>query len=268
VADTVTLSFSERHFVWLMIGASVALHFAPWLVIKVKDHAEWQAPPKRPRVQMMPATPLSRENGRQLQYVISEFMDPSLSSLPSARGFSQKMWARGVDIGPITGEWQIEPAFLDVTRPGEFQSLLPQPSVWQSLQGAARKMSPESETAAPVNGGEPAVVVTSSVFRADGALAGRAIVGMPALPTIQNATPLRSTRLRVAVEPAGMVRFVVLERSSGNEAADSRAVELARQVRFEPLADAGLEGEALMWGVMKCFWATELPAALPGGVTP
>jgi hypothetical protein len=55
-----------------------------------------------------------------------------------------------------------------------------------------------------------------------------------------------------------MVRFVVLERSCGNEAADSRAVELARQVRFEPLADAGTEG--LVWGVMKCFWATEVPA--------
>jgi TonB family protein len=73
---------------------------------------------------------------------------------------------------------------------------------------------------------------------------------------------LKPTRVRIGVAPDGTVRFASVERSCGKETVDAQAVELAQQIRFEPVTDA--KSSSLDWGVVKMLWATELPPVATG----
>jgi TonB family protein len=61
--------------------------------------------------------------------------------------------------------------------------------------------------------------------------------------------------VRVAAAPDGRVRYVALDRSSGNDAADAQALGFARLLQFEPTSST--DPLALTWGVVKFYWATK-----------
>jgi TonB family protein len=197
-----------------------------------------------------------------LSYVVAETMDPSLMSLPSARGFSQPLWGRGAAAAHRPSDWNSKPVYLDAQAPPPFPTLLNPPSLAATAQSSTEKLAPQPEETGDDPSEAPAAV-NQSVMRIAGALETRPIVHAPPLSIIANETPLRPTRVRAAVAADGVVRYVVLDRSCGNEAVDTQALELTKQIRFEPWGAA--DSQPLTWGVIRFLWATEPPPAATNG---
>lgn len=253
--------FGERQILLLMLTASLGAHVAAFFVVGVSDKVKTLGLVERPRVQWMRPQSLERPGKLELQYVVAETLDPSLMSLPNARGFSKKMWERGVAAAHRGVEWGSEPAYLDAKPEKSFPSLLNIVPLPQFVQSATERMSARiEETEQELY--EPTVAVNQSVFRIGGTLEMRPVLRAPSLPTIPSNTPLRPTRMRIAVAADGIVRYATLERTSGNEDVDGRALELVRQIRFAPQDTAA--SDSLAWGVARILWATE-PASAPTG---
>jgi TonB family protein len=87
---------------------------------------------------------------------------------------------------------------------------------------------------------------------------------MAALASPVSDTDLSPTELRVAVDPSGTVRNVLLEATCQKPEVDQQAVLAARKVRFLPSDQPGLA-----WGRLTVFWhATAPPAPPPPTPTP
>jgi TonB family protein len=127
------------------------------------------------------------------------------------------------------------------------------------VQSATQKLAPQPEEEPEEEPSESPVAVNQSVFRITGTLETRPIVRAPHVPNISSEVPLRPTRVRVAVAADGVVRYAVLERSCGSEAVDAQALELTKQIRFEPWG--AVDSQPLTWGVVRFLWATEPLAA-------
>ena len=91
----------------------------------------------------------------------------------------------------------------------------------------------------------------------------RPLVSAPKLPSLPGPVAVRPTLVRIAVGSDGTVRYALLARSAGNDAADTHALALAPQLRFAPLVQRdpqpGNLTENLVWGVVKFVWAITAP---------
>lgn len=76
-----------------------------------------------------------------------------------------------------------------------------------------------------------------------------------ALPPLKSANALEPTAARIGVDEDGAVRFVFLEGSTGDAAADRDAANLLRTWRFAPSTNQWVE-----WGRVRVLWAVEPPA--------
>jgi len=195
-----------------------------------------QALPERPRIHWLPAAATDR-------------FDPSLMSLPSARGFSGKLWERAAPVGPPTQVWESGPLYFDAKPNRSPGTLLEWPALVREVRAAATKL-PVAAEELPAAGDLP-LPVNRTVIRVAGSLAERPVWEEPAAAAVRSDVTLRPTRLRVGVGSDGRVQFATVERTSGDAAVDGRAIELARQLRFEPRA----AGEELQWGVLQFLWA-------------
>lgn len=264
----VRFSLGERQVVLIMILLSLVAHAGAFYIFRVTDKVRMPALSERPRVQWMRPPSLEREGAMPLQYVVAETLDPSLMSLPSARGFSRQMWEKGMTVTHRASEWTVEPAYLDVKLAAAMPPLLEQPSLVEQVKATVGKRPAVSEE--PVaEAVEVPVVLNQSVFRVAGPLAGRPVVRVPKLPVIPSVAPVRSTTVRAGVGADGVVRFATVEKSSGNEDVDNQAVTLTRQIRFEPQGTRDIRGseiseDSISWGLVKFLWATQPSAAPPG----
>ncbi|MCG3149190.1 MAG: hypothetical protein PCFJNLEI_02650 [Verrucomicrobiae bacterium] len=186
-----------------------------------------------------------------IRQVLAEYFDPSLMSLPSPFGFSRGPWEHLAP--PVASRYQpvIPAAFLGNPGPGLVPALLPPPVLATVvLAGLERPALPDlTEAAVQVNG----PVITNSVIQLGGELAGRRLLHLPAIPLAPATLAVRRSLVMLAVDPAGRVQHAILERGCGSEALDTAAVELTRQLRFEPEASA--DALALTWGTARFSWA-------------
>lgn len=254
-----TWSKDEPHLLLCVLAATLIGFggaFVPYYFRQLTT-IEQTAGPLRPRIQWTRDSGVATTTGIQPGNLL-EMLDPSLIALPSSRGFSRDLWARTAPARHQSELWPSQPAFLEPTLPVEIPVLLPEPRLANAVQAAAVKTTPVADeaTAELI---EPPVTVRESALQMQGGLAGRALLRQPPLPRIVSETALRPTRMRVGVAADGLVAFVVLERTSGNEKADAQALDLIRQIRFEP-APVEPAAPKLAWGVVKVFWATDLPS--------
>jgi len=91
-------------------------------------------------------------------------------------------------------------------------------------------------------------------FDLDGGLKTRLGAKILTLPSLQSAHALEATTARLGVDEDGAVRFVFLEGTTGDPAADREASNLLRNWRFEPES-----GKWVEWGRVKILWAVEPP---------
>lgn len=101
--------------------------------------------------------------------------------------------------------------------------------------------------------GPPAMAKTW--FDLDAALKSRLGAKSLMLPALQSSHALEPTVARLGVDEDGAVRFVFLEGTTGDPAADREASNLLRSWRFEPES-----GKWVEWGRVKILWAVEASA--------
>jgi hypothetical protein len=206
--------------------------------------------------------PLSPADAR---YVIADVFDPSLMSLPSAHGFSSGAWTRKIEALQRSLGWNQQPSFLGASTPEAPRSLLEPVPVDAAVFAAAEKTPALSQEPDDNTVPDVPLSVNQSVFRVLGALEDRIVVRAPSLPVIDSSAPLRPTQVRVGVGADGLVLYVLLDHSCGDDAVDAQAVSLARQMRFEAEHDSS--PTSLAWGVLRFLWATQPPAPTNAAAT-
>ena len=243
---------TERQVLMLLLVASFIGFGGAFLVAGLRQHGERMERTGEPRVRWMPPRELTQT--APAEYLMAEYFDPSLMSLPSAHGFSARMWRAQAGVSPQTFEPPTELALLEPTITGKIPSLLPEASVTDTVQSVVRKMPATMEEIATDEVVAVSVISTQTTLSIEGALAQRDLQRRPELPVVMADAGLRPTRVRLAVATDGRVRYAMLDRSCGNEAVDVQGLEATRRLRFEPATSA--DPLALTWGTVKIYWAT------------
>jgi hypothetical protein len=253
------LSFGQGQLMLWILAGSLTAFGVMFLFFRVSGVALTATPRKAPHISWMPTArqdPLSPQDPR---YVMADVFDPSLMSLPNAHGFSSGAWHQTIEAAQRNLGWNQQPAFLSPAPPSEPRSLLEPTPLDAAVLSAAEKTEPISEEPSDGDATAPLVSVNQSVFRVLGPLERRVVVNAPALPEINNPTPLRPTQIRVGVGADGLVLYALLDRSSGDDGVDAQALALAHRIRFEAEQDSS--PVSLAWGVLRFLWATQPPPA-------
>jgi len=244
---------SERqvlHFIMLTCFIGFISAFVVVFLHKRGRHVE---PTKHPIVRWL--SPRVTADGQDVRYLIANLEDPSLMSLPSVHAFSKSFWQRRVepDIHPLAPTSTL--AYLDTAPPSGLPLLLPSTPLADSVRLAAGK---PIAAVVDIPATEPLVPLDRSVFQFSGPLRAYPLLHPPALPTIASETPLRPTEIQFAVSTAdGAVQYAVLRRSSGNETADTQALEALRRLRF--ILPSTINSNTLIWDVGRVLWSQKLP---------
>lgn len=175
---------------------------------------------------------------------LTGFHDPTLFALPHADGFSGGAWLNFHPQIPTLENASSPPAWLPLSAE----------ELGNALDEYSRTNGPSEERLlASLRATRPVEVripdepaITNTVLRVEGPLASRRITGLPSLPSAAYTDVLRGTAVAVSVNGEGIVETASLAEESGLNAADVRAVELARLVQFEPapVSDARLRASA------------------------
>jgi len=250
----------------VLIVFAVQLGVLFWLgrtPLAVRAHTE-----NKP-LRLMPEIQLAPDSGSG-----EAFSDPTLFSRPNRRGFSGTAWRRfsGVDHQLI--DWNETPRLLD-NQPAmlgaAFREALPDHLA--VVSGIPAKGLAKPVTVEP----GPLALRDASELKILGDLAKRPLVRSVSVPALPHNEALRRTYTRIGVNTDGyVVSARVLGRLSKGDpfqsAADRRALELLRGIRFEPIKrsrfDRPDQPGALEWGEALFHWRTEAPPKTPPAAAP
>jgi TonB family protein len=253
----VRLSFAQGQLMLWILASSLLAVAAMFAFFRVNVVRHTTPAREEPRIDWMPAVPPGQTESNDKRYVVADVLDPSLMSLPSVHGFSRDAWSKTLEATQRDLGWNQEPAYLDAAPTNVTRSLLEPVSLASAALSTAEKNPAQSEE--PV--GEPTispVTVNESVFRVLGPLEERAVLRAPELPVLSSPVPIRPVQVRVGVGADGRVSYALVDRSCGDETVDTQAVQLARQIRFEP--EENSVSLSLSWGIVRFLWATQAPA--------
>jgi hypothetical protein len=262
------LSFAQGQLLLWILAGSLAAFGVMFVFFRVSGVSLTTTPRESSRVLMMPTANQNPFSSSDPRYVIADFFDPSLMTLPSAHGFSRGMWRQKIEAKQRNLGWNEQPSFL-TTRPMETPGSLLEPTpVDTAVLSAAEKTPGLSEESNDNEAIESPVSINQSVLRVLSALEDRGVTYVPPLPVINSSGPIRPTQVRVGVGADGLVLYALLDRTdriSGDEAVDAQALALAHQIRFEAEGDG--RSTSLAWGVLRFLWATQGPANTNGEST-
>jgi hypothetical protein len=174
--------------------------------------------------------------------------NPTLFAQPNRRGFAGPAWLEPPPTEFHQLEWTEPPRWL-LLPVGELGSTFDQFMQTNRFTAFQFESKPPARFAAPVLPGEPALAKTSTL-RIEGGLVRRPLLTPMKLPSWPYADVITPSKVQVLVDAAGNVVSAVvlpsdnpLEAASHYDAADRRALELARAARFAPLSpkDTGIE---------------------------
>ncbi|HTS19330.1 MAG TPA: energy transducer TonB [Verrucomicrobiae bacterium] len=247
------LSFAQGQLLlWILAGSMVAFG-AMILFLRFSGVSLTTAHRDVTQFNFMPTTQQDKLLVPSTAYLLADVNDPSLMSLPSTHGFSRRAWSRKIEASQRQMGWDEPVAFLGVTPPSTPRSLLQPMPPDEAVVTAARKTAALSEEPGDQEALEPPISINQSVFRLLGGVGDRRITYAPALPAMNSTVP--PTQVRVGVDAGGLVLYALLNQSSGDDSVDAKALELARQFRFEAAGDAN--AAPLSWGVLRFMWATQ-----------
>jgi TonB family protein len=218
---------SRRFWIWGFVFMFLLHAFAIFLLAdrRVTQHT-WQKPSAFIYFSSDPASDRRLAEASLLQ-------DPTMFALPHPRGFSGGAWLNFRPALPKLTNWSAPPEWLAFSAD----------YVGHSLNDyIATNRPPEEQLLAALRAGRSfeiripdQAVLTGTVMKIEGALAGRKLSATPSLPGIPHPALLRRTVVAVVVNGEGVVESAVVVGESESKAADDQAVELARAFVFEPL---------------------------------
>lgn len=234
----------------LLLIASVFGFAGAFLLAGFRQHGSRLERTSQPRVHWAP--PPATTGQRSMTYLIADYFDPSLMSLPNPRGFSLRMWQHSAVPPAQNFDPPSDLALLDPPPSEPLPAMLPQPSLSNALQSSVDKLPATLLDFPSVD--THGVAGTQSTLHFDGDVASRTLLEQPTLPITGINAGLRPTRVRLALGVDGRVRYATLDRSSGNEDVDAQALELARRLRFDSVSAS--DPLALTWGTARFTWAS------------
>ena len=184
-------------------------------------------------------------------------------ALASAHGFSGPVWQRLPRLAPRPVEWDEPPRWLTWRSAGQRDAA--DPGSFAAGPGIAVAEPPAAVSLVrPV---QSAALAGLSVLWLAGDLRGRIMAGSDELPVWENPDTLQPTTVEALVDEHGAVLTATLMvgASSGLEAADQRALQLTRAMKFAP---APVDGPRLAWGRLIFVWQTRPPGSAPVAKSP
>ena len=228
-----------------------------------------RAQPKSVPLRLMPEIVLTPDSGPG-----AAFSDPTLFSRPNRRGFSGTAWRRFSEVEHQLIDWNETPRLLE-NQPAPlgaaFREALPDHLAFVTdlpAKRPARSMAVEPPRLA---------VRATSELELRGSLAKRPVVRSVSVPAMPHDEALRRTRVRIGVNTDGYVVSATVEDrlakyDAFQAAADRRALELLRGIRFEPAKRTRFDRPdrpgVLEWGEALFHWRTIAPAKPPAAPTP
>ena len=241
----------RRRWTWFGVVFAAQLGFIFWL----SDRQPIQSRPAAP-------APTLRILGNKTMPWL-ELANPALFALPNTRGFSGMTWRmRSRPAAPLT-DWTEPPRWLEL--PLDFQEAIEREAQTERLEPLSIPVRPMPWLALPER--PPAGPARQrSTLRIDGAIAGRALLVPLQLESQTHPDLLTNSVVQVLLNADGLPVSTLLLASSGSPAADQRALNLARQARFESVDVEGPDRatssvQGLAWGRMIFEWKTELMPA-------
>jgi TonB family protein len=196
------------------------------------ERRDFEPPSREPRGFLF----VAKESPIETQLAeLMAYRDPTLFALPHPHGFSGGAWQLFDPEVPKLTNWTAPPEWLELPDDQSGRSLndylaTNRPSAEPLL--AALRMTRRSEPRIP---SEP--VLTNTIVRVEGSLAGRALVKVPPVPKVVHPDVLKApTVVAVSVNGDGVVETASIAGSSGLRTADEQAVKAARRFEFQPVA--------------------------------
>ena len=228
-----------------------------------------RAQPKSVPLRLMPEIVLTPDSGPG-----AAFSDPTLFSRPNRRGFSGTAWRRFSEVEHQLIDWNETPRLLE-NQPAPlgaaFREALPDHLAFVTdlpAKRPARSMAVEPPRLA---------VRATSELELRGSLAKRPVVRSVSVPAMPHDEALRRTRVRIGVNTDGYVVSATVEDrlakyDAFQAAADRRALELLRGIRFEPAKRTRFDRPdrpgVLEWGEALFHWRTIAPPKPSAAPTP
>lgn len=139
----------------------------------------------------------------------------------------QKSEASSIETNRTVGDMHVPTG-----TPKEAPSLLQE--IEQKIRGKEKALDREGNVRGAELGEMSAVVSSGGVGISGGS---RATIYTPPLPKITSDEPLSFFKVRVWVEPSGVVSKVQIIQKSGSPQVDQRMLEFVRGIRFEPIKE-------------------------------
>ena len=173
--------------------------------------------------------------------------DPTLFARPNVHDFVTAFWQRPPVVHQPLFNWTEAPRFLSPA-PEKLGAVFRR--FMQTNPPAERPLDfkPAPKASEPANF-FAAALPPATTLQLAGDLARRRLLSQVELPSIQVNDVILPSKVQVLVDPAGNVASTVLLESSAVEAADQRALQLARNLRFAP-------APRLMFGEIIFNWHT------------
>lgn len=241
---------------WKPIGvavlASIAAHLLGALVLRAT--AVTESPPlfKPPLVTFL--SPTSEAASIRKFREDMELADPSVSALPNPHGFSRTTIRRDRQVPSLIEARKDDPQFLlrEQTDPSEMTSVV------ESTLPALLASHGSKEPAAAVELFDDVMeghlsYRSGSGYLQSGEIRDRPLLSLASIPFVRNPAPALPSVVRVAVSPLGEVKFALLEKSSGSDEKDARALDIIRRWRFQ----VARETTGDQWGTVSIYWSAE-----------
>jgi TonB family protein len=241
---------TERQVLMMLMGVTLFTVVAAFLWSAVLTGNRPKLESSTPVRWMRPPPPGSH---LEAPYLIAEYFDPSAMSLPSPHGFSMAAWRHLAPPALESFDPERTPSYLAPPSGLQWPVLLEETPLEGLVQAGLEPFAAEDDAAseAPV---ELLDTVTNSAIKIGGDLRRRTLLRNPNLPLAPPNVAARVARVQVAVAMDGRVRYAVLDKSSGNNALDTEAVEIARQLQFA--MESAVDPLELTWGTVRFFWAS------------
>lgn len=183
--------------------------------------------------------------------------DPTLFVSPHPEGFSGAAWREARRLEYRMPEWSEPPQWLSI----DSNTLARVPQSTNEATTVSLLLSPEHGSVPDLAEFAPLPEVRDGrpVLRIDGDLAARVLERPEILPTWVHSEPLLDSVVQVGVGDDGEIVSARLSMRSGLAAADERALELVRNLRFEPRG-RGFNSSDVTWGRVFFHWRTTPPA--------
>ena len=165
--------------------------------------------------------------------------DPTLFALPNPRDFTSAIWLRIPVVKPPFFGWSEPPRWLSLDKENPaatFEQLLAEPPR-PSMPSEVKPPPPITMLPAAIGASLP----SASSLIILGSLAGRGLTTSLALPSLPYDDVIPPSRIQVLVDQSGRIVSAILLPSTDSteaiqrcDAADQRALGIARQLRFNP----------------------------------